>query len=67
MGEELSAEHLRLLQQTEALQREHEALERQRPVDIHAHNVHRARLQRQIAELRKHIARLQQTDDLPKD
>ena len=55
--DELELEHTRLLQQMEALEREHEALER-RPYDRASHNAHLRRLAEKKAELRKHMLRL---------
>ena len=55
--DEIEVEHTRLLQQMEALEREHQDLER-RPYDRIAHNEHLRRLAEKKAELRQHMLRL---------
>jgi len=53
----IQAEHERLLNEVDALEREHRALE-DHPHDLQAHREHRERLQKQVAELRAHLRRL---------
>jgi hypothetical protein len=57
----LGEEHIRLVDQTEALEREHRDLQI-RPYDLAKHREHRARLHGHIAELRVHAQRLQGED-----
>jgi len=58
MAEEtLSEEHARLLRETEALRRDHTALEGDRS-DMTGHREHRIRLQKQIDALHNHIDRI---------
>ena len=57
MAETLAEEHARLLQETEALRRDHTALESDR-LDMSGHRAHRIRLQKQIDALHDHIDRI---------
>ena len=59
MDDELAAEHATLLEQTAELQREHDALHDMPDPTGTLHAEHRLRLQRKIAELRAHMARLE--------
>ena len=54
---ELALEHGRLLQQMDALEREHEALERG-PFDRAAHHEHLRHLAEKKVELQQHMLRL---------
>lgn len=55
--ETLAEEHARLLRETEALRRDHGALESDRS-DVSGHREHRLRLQKQIDALHDHIDRI---------
>ena len=57
----LGEEHMRLLDQTEALEREHRHLEI-RSYDLAEHRKHRGRLHAHICDLRVHAQRLQGED-----
>jgi prefoldin subunit 5 len=59
MAEDLKAEHARLMEQTRALQREHDALADEPVVDWPAHEAHKQRLREKIEELRAHLRRLE--------
>jgi hypothetical protein len=63
MRETLEAEHARLLEQTEALARQHRWLE-SHPRDIPGHVAHRAELRAQIERLHEHVRRLRQRGQL---
>lgn len=57
---DLMVEHEHLKRQVEALQREHDALER-KPYNRDEHHAHKVRLRLKIAELRGHTARLKRS------
>jgi hypothetical protein len=59
MADDLKAEHERLMEQTAALQREHDALADEPIVDRAAHDAHKKRLREKIEELRAHLRRLE--------
>jgi len=56
-NQSIHEEHRRLLNEVDALEREHRDLENS-PHDLQAHREHRDRLQKQVAELRAHLRRL---------
>src|SRR5688500_13476119 len=59
---DLIAEHARLMEQSEALEREHEALH-EKPHDRKAHAAHRAKLRTHIQALHAHALRWQEVKE----
>jgi hypothetical protein len=59
----LEQEHARLQAEVAELQREHDALEHQHPVDPVAHSEHKAKLRGTIAALKAHAERLRRQVD----